>query len=128
MDNNKEKLKFLLFEVLRRKLKTQVNTIVNEIQAKLDGNLSEIDEQIILELLHELTTSNILMPGISRYNSGWPWLSVTEHGKNILNKSGPPVYDHDGYFAELKDRVTDIDKIVEIYLSESLKAYQYNLF
>lgn len=123
-----EKLKYALIEVLKFKPKTQVENIMVEIQARINRKLTESDENIILELIHEFSTSNILMPAMSRHSSGWPWFSVTKHGEKILNESGPPVYDYDEYIRHIKKRVTDIDQIILMYLSESLRAFQFNLY
>jgi len=68
------------------------------------------------EIVHELLNSNILMPARDPDNVGWPWLSVTSHGREVLADVGPPVYDYDGYLAGLRRSVTDLDKTVEKYL------------
>jgi hypothetical protein len=68
------------------------------------------------------------MPAMNRHNAGWPWMSVTEHGREVLSKGGPPVYDYNGYMEELLKRVGNLDQVLITYLSESLRAYQYNLF
>ena len=43
-------------------------------------------------------------------------------------KSGPPVYDYDGYMADLTKRVPDLDTVVEQYIGESLRTYQGNSY
>ena len=124
----KTKIKLLLIEHLKRNPNTQVENIMRNIESGLDRKISKDDEQYILELLHEFTTSNVIMPAMNRYNAGWPWFSVTEHGKNILDKSGVAVYDYEGYLSELKSRIPKLDPIIEQYISEGLSCYQTNLF
>src|SRR5690606_16886774 len=90
--------------------------------------LSAREELLVLEIVHELLNANILMPAMNRNNVGWPWLGLTEHGRELLKQSGPPVYDYDRYLAELKQRVPFLDPVVERYLGESLRTYQSNAY
>jgi hypothetical protein len=57
-----------------------------------------------------------------------PWLSVTSHVEEVLARGGPPVYDYDGYMANLKARVPELAEVVERYLGESLRTYQGNSY
>ena len=81
-----------------------------------------------MEMIHELTVSNIIMPAADRLNAGWPWFGVTSYGREVLARSGPPVYDYDGYMKEVKRNTPDLDSVVEHYLSEALRAFQANLY
>jgi hypothetical protein len=126
---SREELKLRLIEIIRRDQKTQVMNIVYQIGHPLGrDNLTPIESQLLLELIHEFTVTNILMPAYDAYNTGWPWLSVTTHGREVLEKGGPPVYDYDGYLKDLKSRVPDLDSVVELYLGESLQTYQTNTY
>ena len=126
---SKDELKILLIEHLRESPQTQYENIVQSgIQRKIGRSLYNNESQLLLELVHELITSNILMPAMNRLNTGWPFLSLTTHGQEVLNDAGPPVYDYDGYLSELRERVNNLDSVVEKYLSEGLRAYQSNLY
>jgi hypothetical protein len=125
----KDELKVMLIEHLRENPQTQYESIVQSgIQGRIGRSLNSNESQLLLELIHELITSNILMTAMNRLNTGWPWLSVTTHGQEVLSDAGPPVYDYDGYLSELRERVSNLDSVVEKYLSESLRAYQSNLY
>lgn len=125
----KDELKIFLIEYLHKNPKTQFGNIVQfGLEDKIGRRLSNNESQLLLELIHELITSNILMTAADRMNAGWPWLSVTIHGQSVLSDAGPPVYDYDGYLRELRERVINLDSVVEKYLSESLRAYQSNLY
>jgi len=104
MEVNKEELKLAFIEFLKINPKTQVESIMSGIEKKIGRRPTQDEEKIILELIHEFSTSNILMPAMDRYNSGWPWLGLTEHGLKIINNAGPPVYDYNGYLDDLKKR------------------------
>jgi hypothetical protein len=82
---------------------------------------------MLLEILHELLTSNVLMPAMDQNNTGWPWFGLTSHGREVLATIGPPVYDYDGFLHDLRTRTT-LDPVVEAFLSEALQAYQRNLY
>jgi hypothetical protein len=122
-------MKLLLLEHLRANSSTQWEEIVqNGIERRIKRKLLPFESQELLELVHELTVSNIIMPAADRSNAGWPWFAVTGHGKALLAASGPPAYDYDGYLADLKSQVPTLDEVVAHYLGESLRAYQFNLF
>ena len=126
---SKDELKTLLLDYLRKSPKTQFESVLQQgFQPRLGRVPNAQEIQIVLELIHELIASNVLMPGIDRGNATWPWLSVTAHGSSVLATQGPPVYDYSGYLSELRSRVSNLDDIVAQYLSESLRAYQYNLY
>jgi|SRR5215211_1752147 len=134
-DNNpttplsREELKLNLIEYLKQTPQTQVANIMSfGIEQRIHRQLSHEESHVVLELIHEFIVANILMTSADRNNTGWPWLSVTTHGKEVLAKGGPPVYDYDGYMADLKARVPDLDEAVERYVSESLRTYQGNAY
>jgi hypothetical protein len=121
-------LKIFLFEFLRKNPNTQVNGILSGARERFGKRLSDDEDRELLELIHELLNSNILMTALNSSNTGWPWLSVTRHGTAVLKDAGPPVYDYEGYLSDLKRKVPNSDPIIVKYLSESLRAFQSNLF
>jgi hypothetical protein len=127
---SREELKLMLIEHFKRFPQTQVANILgsNGVEQQIHRELSEQESQTALEIIHEFIVTNIVMTSANRYTTGWPWLSVTAHGKEVLAKSGPPVYDYDGYMADLKKRVPDLDTVVEQYIGESLRTYQGNSY
>jgi len=127
---SRQELKLILIEHLKQYPRTQVANIMGSygVEQRIGRRLSEEESQTALELIHEFIVTNIVMTSADRHNTGWPWLSVTTHGKEILAKGGPPVYDYDGYMADLKARVSDLDNVVERYVSESLRTYQGNSY
>jgi len=127
---SREELKLMLIEHLKQSPRTQVANILGSygVEQQIHRELTDQESQTALELIHEFIVTNIVMTSADRYNTGWPWLSVTAHGKEVLAKSGPPVYDYDGYMADLKKRVPDLDTVVEQYIGESLRTYQGNSY
>ena len=85
------------------------------------------EKETAREIFHELMTANILMAGSDALNSNWPFFSLTRYGRDVLSRTGPPVYDYDGYLSELRQRFPALDPTVERYLSEALQAYHRSL-
>lgn len=125
----RSELRNLLLDHLRANPRTQVGNILQfGIEEKIGRSLSESESQLAIEMLHELTVSNIIMPASDRHNTGWPWFAVTSHGRELLSQAGPPVYDYDGYMVELSKTVPNLDSLVVRYVGESLRAFQANLY
>jgi len=121
---SREELKLRLIEYLKTDPRTQVaNIMAFGLEEPIARRLSPQESQTVLELIHEFMVTNIVMTSADRQNTGWPWLSVTTHGREVLAKGGPPVYDYDGYMADLKARVPNLDDAVERYVGESLRTY-----
>lgn len=125
---SREQLKIRLIEHLRNRPQTQWENIAAGVEGSIGRSLSDEESSSLLELLHEFTSANIVMPFIDRHNVGWPWMSVTTHGREVLGSSGPPVYDYEGYLADLRTRVPDLDHTVVVYVGESLRTYQTNSY
>ncbi len=126
---SKEELKTFLLDYLRGAPQTQFESVLQQgIEPRVGRALTNAEVHVVLQLIHELIASHVLMPGIDRGNAKWPWLSVTDHGREVLQGAGAPVYDYDGYLRDLRTRVQNFDEIVECYLRESLRAYQSNLY
>ncbi len=126
---SRQEIKLRLIEYLKQQPRTQIaNIMAFGVEQPIGRSLSTQESQMVLELIHEFTVANIVMPAADRHSAGWPWFSVTAHGREVLETSGPPVYDYDGYMAELKTRVPDLDDVVERYVAESLRAYQGNSY
>lgn len=79
---------------------------------------------IIREIVQEFINNGFLYPGLpGDQNSGYPWLSITEYGKEVFQKEDWLPYDSEGYVRALKERVPDIDDTTLAYISESVTAY-----
>ncbi|MFC1572440.1 hypothetical protein ACFL6M_02465 [Candidatus Eisenbacteria bacterium] len=126
--NERDRLKRALLDAFRECPRTQYLEIVRRVKHRMQGALPRGYEQILLELVHELIVSNVVMTGMNEHNTGWPWLAVTTHGSQVLSQEGPAVYDYEGFLHDLQERVPHLDSIVKRYISESLQAYQRNLF
>lgn len=79
---------------------------------------------IIREVIHEFINANFIYPGTAEdFNSGYPWLSITEYGKEIFSSENWLPYDPDGYLKALKEQNPEIDDITLSYIGESIFAF-----
>lgn len=78
----------------------------------------------IREIVQEFINNGFLYPGLpGDQNSGYPWLSITEYGKEAFRQEDWLPYDPEGYVKALKEKVSDIDDITLAYIGESVTAY-----
>jgi hypothetical protein len=80
-------------------------------------------ELAALEVLHELATANIIIPGVDRNHLGWPWLRVTEYGRQVIRQAKPLPFDPAQYLAAAQTRVADLPPLVVEVLGEAVAAY-----
>lgn len=57
-------------------------------------------------------------------NDGWPFLSITDHGRKVIAEQKPVPYDPDGYLAQLHKSTRGLHRTVEAYLAESLTTFR----
>lgn len=79
---------------------------------------------VVREIVQELITAGYLYPGTSHdFNSGYPWLTITEYGQKAFLQEDWLPYDPDGYVQALRTRVPDIDEVTLSYIGEAITAY-----
>ena len=79
---------------------------------------------IAREIVQELINAGFLYPGTSQdQNSGYPWLTITEYGKDAFLKENWLPYDPEGYVKALKVKVPTMDDVTLAYIGEAISAY-----
>ncbi|MBI3976029.1 MAG: hypothetical protein HY334_06530, partial [Armatimonadetes bacterium] len=81
------------------------------------------DEAAALEVLHELATANLVMPGVDRAHLGWPWLRLTEYGRQVIRQGQPVSFDPDQYLAAAQQRLGGISPLALDVLREAVATY-----
>ncbi len=81
-------------------------------------------EMCRMEILWELIIEGIIAPGMNYSNLELPWFHVTDFGKKVLETEKYAPHDHDGYLSRLKQDIPELDKVVEVYLSESINCFR----
>jgi hypothetical protein len=146
----KQILRNLLLEVLKRTPKTQATSITNEVEVLVrkydlfpnledcqrlgvdyhyyeEKNLSPLDMSHILEVIWDLITERVLTPGIDQSNVNFPFVSVTSFGQEVISQSAPHYYDPPAYIEYLKSVTQNLDAVVEQYVTESLNCFRRQL-
>jgi hypothetical protein len=76
------------------------------------------------EIVQELISAGFLYPGnAGDFNSGYPYLTITEYGKEAFLQEDWFPYDPEGYIKALKDKISTIDNTTIAYISEAVAAY-----
>lgn len=103
------------------------------------GNLYHLFDEIIKGLphwqrdgiysfIHE-TVNELILAGFLYYgkpgdqSNGYPWLTITEYGKQAFASENWLPYDPEGYVNSLNDRIPEIDEVTLAYISEAISAF-----
>lgn len=144
-------LRKLILEYLKQNPGTQLNSIiigVGELVKKYDmfptkeacekvttnfmyyadKRLNPIDEININEIIWDLIVERVLTVGADRANRDWPWLRITEFGKQIVDDENANYYDPEGYIDRIKSLISDLDSVIEQYSIEGLNCFKRRLF
>lgn len=81
------------------------------------------DREKVRQIVWEFILQGILAIGLNELNPNFPFVSITEYGKEVLESGQTLPYDPDGYLKKLKTEIPNLDPLIEMYLSESLQAY-----
>jgi len=82
-------------------------------------------EMRILGIVHEFIRNGWIHPGnsLSGSNNTYPWITITEVGKEVFKNEDWVPFDPDGYTAYINQKVPDISQITLQYLGEAVAAY-----
>jgi hypothetical protein len=78
-------------------------------------------------VIWDMIMERILVPSTPNpgtVNDGWPFFSITDYGKQVIEEQRPVPYDPDGYLKPLKTEVKTLDSAVLEYLAESLATFR----
>ena len=88
-------------------------------------SLQKKDENRVREIIWNLIIERVLTIG-DFHNDSWPHLSKTEYGEKVLASIEPIPNDPSGYLNRIKKEIPELDNVIEIYLSESIRTYNIN--
>jgi len=91
----------------------------------IDFHLQKHDENRVREILWDLIIERVLTIG-DYQNSSWPFLSLTEYGEKVVKSIMPVPNDTSEYLKRIRKEIPDLDDVIEIYLSESVRTYNIN--
>lgn len=93
---------------------------------RIEGHFGGLQQHRLRVVMSELSTSDIIVFGHTFSQPDLPYFQITEYGKTCLEASEILPYDPDGYLAQLRIDVPDIDDVAMRYLSESLECLRRN--
>jgi len=99
---DKESLRPLVFEILRKNPQTHLHAIENEIRRRKAG-YRRGDALTLSELVWELLVQGVLAPGKNSLNLNLPFVHVTEYGARRLDDGSILAHDPEGYIRRLID-------------------------
>lgn len=101
-----------------------IRELFQEEVQKLPGYRHDEVYSICREIVQEMINCGWLYPGTpGDPNSSFPWLTITEFGKEAVMAEQWLPYDPDGYISALKAQVPDLDDVTLKYISEAVQTY-----
>jgi hypothetical protein len=87
--------------------------------------LPRTDMVRLKHVVWDLIIGRIISPGTPlSSDSGWPALSLTDHGQKVVMDRHPVPYDPDGYLARLQHATGGLGLTVLLYLEEALSTFR----
>lgn len=78
----------------------------------------------VFEIVNEWQRAGVIYFGLAEDpNSGHPFITITDFGKECIESGNFIPYDPDGYINELKSKVPSLDDVTLAYLRESIATY-----
>jgi hypothetical protein len=88
-------------------------------------SLNQSDRNKVRSIIWNLILEQVLTIG-DFHSDTWPHLSVTEYGSKITSSKQAVPNDPSGYISRIRNEIPDLDPIIEVYLTESIKTYNIN--
>jgi hypothetical protein len=82
---------------------------------------------LLIEVIWSLIVQGMLVPALDDNNQGYPFLRLTEYGKQCVEGERILPHDPDGYLREFQQAVPAADPAVTEYLTEALQCYIHGL-
>ena len=91
------------------------------------NQLSGKDSEMVLQIVWDLIIERVLTIGYNHLNENWPFLRLTDYGKEIIKQSDNVIiHDIDGMKKLLTTKIPNVDKVIINYFSECLNTYRIN--
>jgi hypothetical protein len=86
--------------------------------------LSRADKARVIETIWDLIIEGVLRPGNNELEMSLPHLHLTTYGKEVLTNGPATPHDPDKYLNRVRERIGEIDPVIETYLLESTKTFR----
>ncbi len=147
MDMDRETLRHLLLEYLKKDDRSQLTTIYNGVaetafkegyieppsghtasQGYSEEMLPQDSRMQLQELTWELIIQGILTPGANSANPNLPFVRLTEYGRKCVDENDVLPHDYGTYLQQIKSFSSKTDAIFLLYLTESVQAFIKGLY
>lgn len=119
----KEELRQLVFEVLRRDPQTHLNAVEFQVRS-LAEDYDRHDALTIHEIIWDLLIQGVLAPGKNSLNLNLPFFHVTDYGEECLESGAIILHDYDRYMHDLEARIGEpLDQTIRTYVRAAQKGF-----
>ncbi len=120
---DKEELRQLVFEVLRRDPQTHLNAVEYQVRS-LAEDYDRHDALKIQEIIWDLLVQGVLAPGKNSLNLNLPFFHVTDYGYDCLESGEIILHDYDRYLRDLKASIDEVlDPALHTYVHAAQKSF-----
>ena len=120
---DKQRVRSLALEVLRKNPQTHVHMIENEIRQIAD-DFDRHDTLTLQEIVWELLVQGVLAPGKNSLNLNLPFVHVTEYGARCLDDGAARVHDPEGYAESIESiRGGSVDAVLLEHAREAQLSF-----
>lgn len=123
-----------ILELLRESLRKNLNPgsiAIMDVHARLHSKVGHpainLVHPIAREIVQELLNNNVLFFGAGD-DQGWPWVTLTEYGKNCVRTGELLPFDPEGYLIALSKRAQGLDNLAMQYLKEAISTYNRGFY
>lgn len=131
MNSKGEEIRRVLLEVIAehsaRNSSLQSDTVLREVEKRLNIRYDIAIEQALLTLWHDLFQSGYLAWGYNLANPNPPHCHLTEQDRSTLQHLSRDPANPEGYHAHIR-RTTFLNPIADSYLKEAVHTYNSNCF
>ncbi len=119
----KEELRKLVFDVLRRDPQTHLNAVEYQVRS-LAEEYDRHDALKIHEIIWDLLVQGVLAPGKNSLNLNLPFFHVTDYGEECLESGEIILHDYDRYMHDLEAGIDEpLDHVVRTYVHAAQKGF-----
>jgi len=141
MPYTSEQIRSLLLQYLKsamrnnRRFRPQMRELIQGLHhfVSRDGEVpgepfAEADDKRVFHVVWDLIFDRVLIPGLDDPNviagGEWPFLTVTEHGRRVIDEARPIPYDPDGYLANLIAVARGLHPTASHYVQEAVATFR----
>lgn len=120
----KEELRQLVFEVLRRDPQTHLNAVEYQVRSLAEHYDRHHDALKIHEIVWDLLVQGVLAPGKNSLNLNLPFFHVTDYGEECLESGEIILHDYDRYLHDLEASIDEpLDPVIRTYVHAAQRGF-----